>query len=241
MDGPNLYADVQQNPWTSYDPDGLLAFQVHNPHAGWNPDIRAITSSPEYQKVYWETAQTGALALAAAPLVVAAAYSGLAVAAVIAKEAVSEAASAGFEAATGLPTPPISVKDIGEKLIKEGSKKLVKEGGEKAVKESLEKATKETTGTRRKNRLPDQGEPNTTAWNEPGTTAKKYGPDGKTQKEFNRGHQGDNTPEVEKSDHIHDYKQNPNHPNKIPTRQPGRNVRNKDYREFGNPKRNSSK
>jgi RHS repeat-associated protein len=32
-------------------------------------------------------------------------------------------------------------------------------------------------GKRRKNRLPDKGEPNTTETNDPGTTSKKYGPD----------------------------------------------------------------
>ena len=78
------------------------------------------------------------------------------------------------------------------------------------------------TGKRRQNRLPDEGKPNTMATNKSGTTTKKYGPDGKVQKEYNKGHQGDKTPKAEKSDHVHDYKPNPNNPSGRPTRMPGR-------------------
>ncbi|WP_224994955.1 RHS repeat-associated core domain-containing protein [Cesiribacter sp. SM1] len=75
---------------------------------------------------------------------------------------------------------------------------------------------------RSKNRLPDKGEPNTTATNAPGTTTKKYGPDGNVQKEFNQGHQGNNVPKQERSPHVHDYKPNPNNPSGRGERQPGR-------------------
>lgn len=77
-------------------------------------------------------------------------------------------------------------------------------------------------GTRTKNRLPDTGEPNTVQTNAPGTTSKKYGPDGKVQKEFNKGHQGNKTPPNERADHVHDYKPNPRNPSGRGDRQPGR-------------------
>ena len=80
-------------------------------------------------------------------------------------------------------------------------------------------------GTRRQNRIPDTNAPNTTATNRSGTTVKKHGPDGVVQKEFNKGHQGNNVPKKERGDHIHDHKPKPNrHPNDPqPTeRQPGR-------------------
>ena len=77
-------------------------------------------------------------------------------------------------------------------------------------------------GTRSKNRLPDKGEPNSTQTNKPGTTTKKYGPDGNVQKEFNKGHPGNNVPKKEKSNHIHDYKPNPQNPTGRGDRQPGR-------------------
>jgi RHS repeat-associated protein len=83
----------------------------------------------------------------------------------------------------------------------------------------------ETEGTRTKNRLPDKGEPNSTRTNSPGTTTKKYGPDGNVQKEFNKGHPGKNTPKNEQKDHIHDYKPNPNNPTGRGDRQPGRPVK----------------
>ena len=76
-------------------------------------------------------------------------------------------------------------------------------------------------GVRRRNRLPDKGEPNTIGVNEPGTTMKKYGPDGNVQKEYNKGH-GKNAPKNEQKEHIHDYKPNPNNPSGRGDRQPGR-------------------
>lgn len=86
-----------------------------------------------------------------------------------------------------------------------------------------------TPGSRRKNRLPDRGDPNTIVTNEPETTTKKYGKDGWVQKEYNSGHDGENTPEVEKSDHVHDYKPNPYHPEGRPTRQPARPPKKNEY------------
>ncbi len=77
-------------------------------------------------------------------------------------------------------------------------------------------------GTRSKNRLPDKGEPNSTQTNKPGTTTKKYGPGGNVQKEFNKGHPGNNVPKKEKLDHIHDYKPNPQNPTGRGDRQLGR-------------------
>ncbi len=76
-------------------------------------------------------------------------------------------------------------------------------------------------GKRRKNRIPDKGEPGTVCTNPPGTTKKKYGEDGWVEKEWNAGH-GPDAPPEEQDDHIHDYLPNPYHPEGRPTRQPGR-------------------
>ena len=78
-------------------------------------------------------------------------------------------------------------------------------------------------GKRRKNRIPDTGEPNTVQWNNSKTTAKKYGPDVKVQKEFNKGHTQHQEPNPKGwNDHIHDYKPNPYHPNGKGDRMPPR-------------------
>ncbi|WP_053327412.1 DUF6443 domain-containing protein [Chryseobacterium gallinarum] len=88
-------------------------------------------------------------------------------------------------------------------------------------------------GKRRKNRLPDKGEPNTTETNDPGTTSKKYGPDGNVQKEYNKGH-GPKYPKNEQDDHIHDYKPNPRNPTGRGDRQPGRPPKKGELlRDFG--------
>ncbi|HMR43994.1 MAG TPA: hypothetical protein PKC40_09180, partial [Saprospiraceae bacterium] len=82
-------------------------------------------------------------------------------------------------------------------------------------------ASAEGAGKRMKNRLPDNGEPNSMRTNKSGTTTKKYGPDGKVQKEYNKGH-GKNAPKQEQTDHVHDYKPNPNNPTGKGDRMPGR-------------------
>lgn len=88
-------------------------------------------------------------------------------------------------------------------------------------------------GVRRQNRLPDKGAPNSTQTNKPGTTTKKYGPDGNTVKEYNKGH-GPSAPPNERDDHVHDYKPTP-HPNnpsartRLPGRPPKRNEAKKDF------------
>ena len=92
-------------------------------------------------------------------------------------------------------------------------------------------------GGRRKNRLPDKGEPGTVAENEPGTTKKKYGEDGWVEKEWNKGH-GPNAPQNEQDDHVHDHDPNPYHPDGKPTRQPGRAPTPKDEKDFS-PKASS--
>lgn len=88
-------------------------------------------------------------------------------------------------------------------------------------------------GKRRKNRIPDKGEPNTTQTNKAGTTTKKYGPNGNVQKEFNKGHPGKNVPKKESSDHVHDYKPDPQNPSgrgkRMPGRAPKRNELKKDF------------
>jgi RHS repeat-associated protein len=85
--------------------------------------------------------------------------------------------------------------------------------------------------------VPDTGTPNAVARNKPGTTYKKYGPDGVVQKEFNKGHNGMGTPKKEKVDHVHDHKPKPNrHPNDPqPTdRQRGRTPKKNELkRDFG--------
>lgn len=88
------------------------------------------------------------------------------------------------------------------------------------------------SGSRRKNRLPDKGEPNTVQTNSSGTTNKKYGPDGNVQKEWNKGHPGDKNVKGQR-DHIHDYKPNLYNPSGRGDRQPARNKYNKrDKRDF---------
>jgi hypothetical protein len=96
----------------------------------------------------------------------------------------------------------------------------------KVGKEAAEKAAGKT-GTakpRRRNELPDTGEPNTVVRNAPGTQVRRYGPDGKPQKDWNKGHDpsGGRTPKKEQEDHIHDWKPNPRNPKGTPTKQPGR-------------------
>ncbi len=87
-------------------------------------------------------------------------------------------------------------------------------------------------GARRKNRIPDKGEPNTVESNNSGTTMKKYGPDGNVQKEWNKGHSKDKNPKG-LVDHIHDYKPNPNNPTGRGDRQPARTkYNNNDKRDF---------
>ena len=88
-------------------------------------------------------------------------------------------------------------------------------------------------GDRRKNRLPDKGEPNSVSVNKPGTTAKKYGKDGNVQKEFNKGH-GKKAPKKEQKDHVHDYKPNPKNPSGRGDRQPGRTPKKNELKkDFG--------
>ncbi len=76
-------------------------------------------------------------------------------------------------------------------------------------------------GRRRKNRIPDRGEPGTITQNPPGTTSKEYGENGWVETEWNDGH-GPKAPEGEQEDHVHDHIPNPHHPEGRPTRQPGR-------------------
>ncbi|MET7001558.1 RHS repeat domain-containing protein [Chitinophaga defluvii] len=91
-----------------------------------------------------------------------------------------------------------------------------------------------TEGTRRQHRLSDKGEPNSTQTNAPGTTTKKYGPDGNTQKEYNKGHPGKNVPKNERRDHVHDYKPDPRNPSGRGKRQPGRPPKkNEAKKDFG--------
>jgi hypothetical protein len=84
---------------------------------------------------------------------------------------------------------------------------------------------KESIGRRRQNRIPDVGPPNSVLSNSSGTTIKRYGSDGRVQKEYNKAHQGKKVPEEEQVDHVHDYipKQNPHPKDPFPfERQTGR-------------------
>lgn len=133
------------------------------------------------------------------------------------------------ENVNGIVTAPLNpssaLKRIVGQQIKQGIKKDL--GSQKSDGGS-------GTGTRRKNRLPDKGEPNTTQTNKPGTTTKKYGDDGNVQKEFNKGHQGKNVPKNEKKDHVHDYKPNPSNRSGRGDRQPGRPPKKNELKkDFG--------
>lgn len=57
-DGPNLYAYVQQNPWTAFDPDGLTGWGVHFPNA---TSSNSMTNNKEYRNSYMQTAGKGML------------------------------------------------------------------------------------------------------------------------------------------------------------------------------------
>gem|GEM_PF-2942836 len=95
-------------------------------------------------------------------------------------------------------------------------------------------------GKRRKNRLPDRGEPGSEQENEPGTSKKRYGPDGWVEKEWNRGH-GPNAPEAERDDHVHDHVPNPYNPKGRPERKEGRKPTPKEKREFPRPREGGAK
>ncbi len=86
-------------------------------------------------------------------------------------------------------------------------------------------------GKRRKNRIPDKGEPGAVAENPAGTTRKRYGPDGNVQKEWNKGH-GPKAPKNEQNDHIHDYKPNPRNPSGRGKRMLGREPRSRDLNDM---------
>ena len=112
---------------------------------------------------------------------------------------------------------------------------LVSNNAAKNLQNSQVKANQNgESGERRKNRIPDKGEPNSTTTNPSGTTTKKYGPDGNVQKEFNKGHQGEKVPKNERKNHIHDYKPNPNNPSGRGDRQPGRPPKKNELKkDFG--------
>lgn len=112
-------------------------------------------------------------------------------------------------------------------------KKAAHHATSEGKKEASTKPKEESeAGKRRKNRIPDKGEPNSTKSNESGTTVKKYGEDGNVQKEFNKGHKGPKTPKKETADHVHDYKPNPNHPEGKGTRMPGRPLKKNEMTQF---------
>ena len=85
-----------------------------------------------------------------------------------------------------------------------------------------------------KNFLPENGAPGTVVTNGPGTSKRKYGPDGKLVKDYNKGHPGYKSPEDK--DHIHDYEPaNPRNPSGNPKRLPGRPPTDQDRGDFGLP------
>lgn len=130
----------------------------------------------------------------------------------------------------GVVTSPTGVGAVAGAAVATGGVVVATHGGNTA-RNGLNNLLKSegSSSTRTKNRLPDKGEPGTMKTNEPGTTTKKYGKDGWVQKEYNKGHQGNKTPEVEQGDHVHDYKPNTYHPEGKPTRQPGRAPKNNEY------------
>lgn len=90
-------------------------------------------------------------------------------------------------------------------------------------------------GKRHKNRtLPLQGKPNSVEFNKPGTSGRKFGPDGWVQKEINQGHAANKAPnELEKGLHIHDWIPNPKGPQYPPTRGKARPLTEQDLKDFG--------
>ncbi len=110
------------------------------------------------------------------------------------------------------------------------TRKAIKGSGDEAGEGASKGAPR--TGKRRKNRISDQGQPETIQRNRPGTTVKKFGKDGWVEKEFNKGH-GKDAPEVEQGDHIHDHTPNPHNPQGRPIRQKARPPTPQDYEDFG--------
>ncbi|MBV6498766.1 MAG: hypothetical protein CJBNEKGG_00994 [Prosthecobacter sp.] len=134
VDGPNLYAYVQQNPWTSFDPHGLTGSIAYGQWVNTLP--------PESQQAVAD--HNGKLLAASVAVVAGAMVAAKVGVVVLAKETADEAFDAGFEATTGIPAPPTSITDLGQKLLKEGGQKLAREGMEKSAKEVMEKAATST-------------------------------------------------------------------------------------------------
>jgi hypothetical protein len=99
--------------------------------------------------------------------------------------------------------------------------------------EDVKDFSKPKKGKRQKNWMSDIAEPGSVEWNKPKTGARKFGKDGWVELEYNEGHQGEKTPEVEKEDHVHDWTPNPYHPQGRPTRQDGRKPTTADLEFFG--------
>jgi len=247
VDGPNVYTYVVQNPWTYYDPMGLqmpvIPFsRMSGPHVYHDMPPTKNVNGVEFSYVIMCHGRYGQTRLGNSNEFFLNASTGMTA------DQTKDSVDALKHTADTVTTAVVYAylmqmvadenqgSDESESPGEDSQRNIQKKND--AEPDTGGESDTQKRGKRRKNRLPDEGEPNTTEWNEPGTTGKKYGPDGKPQKEFNRGHQGEKTPDVEKSDHIHDYKPNPHHPDNKPDRQPGRSPRNKDYYEFDNPERN---
>jgi hypothetical protein len=120
-DGPNLYAYVKQNPWSKWDPRGLSPEEML---VGNQAVQMQKTSDRDGSGVYIIPILFAPAAIVLLPEAGAAA---------VLKEVGDEAFDQGFEALTGVPAPPTSITDLGQKLVKEGGKKLAKEGMEKTA------------------------------------------------------------------------------------------------------------
>jgi RHS repeat-associated protein len=115
VDGPNLYAYVNQNPWSKFDPLGLYTGEFDS--TGLSGERPEDVMGPFSAKC----AIGGAVALLAAPVI---AKIGVAE---IAKEVGDELFDAGFERVTGVSAPPTSITDLTQKVLKEGGQKLARE------------------------------------------------------------------------------------------------------------------
>lgn len=149
----------------------------------------------------------------------------------------SVVAGPGFVASAGLTTVG-GLEVLGGSALVSNTKDNMSADGDtfnRSDNSSSSNTSSGSGGRRSKNRIPDKGEPNTTATNNSGTTTKKYGSDGNIQKEFNKGH-GNNAPINEQSNHIHDYKPNPQNPTGRGERMNGRPPKKGELiRDFGIP------
>ena len=127
VDGPNVYAYVRQNPWTYFDPTGLMSHIIPGQYY----------ESPEFRKGFHKSSKTMVPAAGVIAVLPIAAKLGVVG---VTKELASEGVDMAAEKATGLPLPATSLTG----LAKDGLKKF----GKEAAQTGIEKTAKQTKMSR---------------------------------------------------------------------------------------------